>query len=77
MWSILNMAAVMFDHLKLSRLVGLFVHLSACFGLQCNYRSVDKRFQDLPAQLCQIHAACKCRRLPEPCLQNSFKDPIL
>lgn len=57
---------------------GLFVHLCACrLGLQCNYRSIYKRFQELPVQLYQIHAACKCRRLSETCLQNCFKGPVL
>ncbi len=41
-------------------LLAMFVHLCACCGLQCNYRSLNKRFQDLLVQLYQIHATCKC-----------------
>lgn len=38
----------------------LLAHLCACCGSQCNYRSLNKRFQDLLVQLYQIHATCKC-----------------
>lgn len=41
-------------------LLAMFAHLCACCGLQCNYRSLNKRFQDLLVQLYQIHATCKC-----------------
>ena len=37
----------------------MFAHLCACCGLQCNYRSLNKRFQDLLVQLYEIHATCK------------------
>lgn len=46
------------EFLSLTRLV-MFAYLCACCGLQCNYRPLNKRFQDLLVQLYEIHANCK------------------
>ena len=40
--------------------LAMFAHLCACSGLQCNYWTLNKRFQGLLVQLYQIHATCKC-----------------